>query len=165
MEYDYIKLGDSYELIKDIPDKSIDLVIIDPPYEIVGGGSGGIFGADKHAYHAQVKTLSYGIKNDILEQLVRVMKKINIYIWCNKNQLRQYIDFFGDLGANVDLLTWHKTNPIPTCNNKYLSDTEYCLYFREDGVKMFGSFDTKKKWWLTPINTEDKKLWGGASYY
>lgn len=27
-----ITLGDSYKLIKDIPDKSIDLVIIDPPY-------------------------------------------------------------------------------------------------------------------------------------
>ena len=32
---------DSYEAIKDIPDKSIDLVIIDPPYDIphtTGGG-------------------------------------------------------------------------------------------------------------------------------
>jgi len=28
-----ITLGNSYELIKNIPDKSIDLVIIDPPYE------------------------------------------------------------------------------------------------------------------------------------
>ena len=29
-----ITLGDSYELIKQIPDNSIDLIIIDPPYEI-----------------------------------------------------------------------------------------------------------------------------------
>lgn len=28
-----ILCGDSYKIIKDIPDKSIDLVVIDPPYE------------------------------------------------------------------------------------------------------------------------------------
>ena len=36
-----ITCGDSYELIKEIPDKSIDLIITDPPYEIehtTGGG-------------------------------------------------------------------------------------------------------------------------------
>ena len=36
-----ITCGDSYELIKGIPDKSIDLIITDPPYEIkhtTGGG-------------------------------------------------------------------------------------------------------------------------------
>ena len=30
--------GDSYELIKKIPDKSVDLVIIDPPYFIENKG-------------------------------------------------------------------------------------------------------------------------------
>ncbi len=35
-----VTLGDSYELIKEIPDKSIDLIIIDPPYEIeIEGGN------------------------------------------------------------------------------------------------------------------------------
>lgn len=28
-----ITLGDSYELIKNIPDNSIDLIVTDPPYE------------------------------------------------------------------------------------------------------------------------------------
>lgn len=35
-----IQLGDSYELIKTIPDKSIDLIIIDPPYELETHGGG-----------------------------------------------------------------------------------------------------------------------------
>ena len=34
-----IMLGDSYKLIKDIPDNSIDLVIIDPPYRITNRSS------------------------------------------------------------------------------------------------------------------------------
>ena len=40
MELDKIYQGDAYELIKQIPDKSIDLVILDPPYEFVSGGTG-----------------------------------------------------------------------------------------------------------------------------
>ena len=33
MQVDKIIQGDSYELIKTIPDKSIDLIVTDPPYE------------------------------------------------------------------------------------------------------------------------------------
>ena len=32
MEYDYIECGDCLELMKDIPDKSVDLIVTDPPY-------------------------------------------------------------------------------------------------------------------------------------
>ena len=149
--------GDCLEELKNIADKSVDLVVIDPPYQIVAGGSGGCFGADKRTYHAEVKTLSDGIANNVLDELARVMKKINIYIWCNKNQLKQYINYFEDLGCTTDLITWHKTNPVPTCNNKYLSDTEYILFFREKGAKIYGSYETKKKYYVTTTNKEDKK--------
>lgn len=44
MELNEIYLGNGYELIKEIPDKSIDLVVTDPPYEIKGIHTGtGIF--------------------------------------------------------------------------------------------------------------------------
>jgi DNA modification methylase len=151
-------------LIKNIPDNTIDLIIIDPPYEKKGGGynrGGGAFGSQNRIYHSQLddKELLKGITNDILDELCRVMKKVNIYIWCNKEQLRQYIDYFENKGCNTDLLTWHKTNPVPTCNNKYLSDTEYILFFREKGVKVYGTYTTKKKYYVTPTNKEDKKLY------
>jgi DNA modification methylase len=227
-----IYLGDCYELIKFVPDKSIDLVITDPPYEFVMGGKGhselggrkykskgeiyaldteltkknigtgyqsggGCFGTKKRAYHSQLAPtdvsiarkkyeeyvkihgkdeeserlrvianvidtkeqtsfISKGFDNSILDELCRVMKKINIYIWCNKNQLRQLIDYFDDKGCFVDLLTWNKTNPIPTCNNTYLSDIEYCVFAREQGVKIYGSVETKHKWFTSPCNTDDK---------
>ena len=50
--------GDCLELMKDIPDKSVDLVIIDPPYEINANGSGGAFGKEKRKYHSEVKPSS-----------------------------------------------------------------------------------------------------------
>lgn len=156
-----LQCGDCLEILKDIPDKSIDLVIIDPPYEIKGGKSGGCFGREKRSYHGELYDtgLDKGISNIVLNELFRVMRKVNIYIWCNKNQLRQYINYFEIMGCTTDLLTWHKTNPVPTCNNKYLSDTEYLLYFRSGGVPMYGTYATKKKYYVSPTNKEDKKLY------
>ena len=60
------------------------------------------------------------------------------------------------------MFVWHKTNPIPTCNNKYLSDTEYCLIFREDGTSCNydGTYETKSKYYISEINKKDKDLYG-----
>jgi len=165
MEKDYIKQGDCLELMKEIPDGSIDFVLIDPPYEKVSkklkegtDTYGGAFGRRKSLH--EISTLSEGITTEILDELVRIMKKINICIWCNKTQLRQYINYFEDRKCVTDLLTWHKTNPVPTCNNTYLSDTEYLLFFREKGVSMYGSYATKKKFYVTTTNKADKTKYG-----
>ena len=98
--------------------------------------------------------MTRGFDTAVLDELVRVMRKVNIYIWCNKEQIKQYLEYFE--GCNMDLLTWHKTNPVPTCNNKYLSDTEYLLFFREKGVKVYGSYQTKRKFYVTQTNKKDK---------
>lgn len=39
---DKIICGNAYELIKQIPDKSIDLIITDPPYEYGNNGGGAL---------------------------------------------------------------------------------------------------------------------------
>lgn len=182
MELNKIYLGDAYELIKQLPDKSVDIVVTDPPYSIVAGGSGGCFGVEHRTYHQQYKTLGksehkeegvdegkgsdprncvcVGFDYALLDELDRVMKKINIYIWCNKNQISALMKHYEDKGCNVDLLVWHKTNPIPTCNNKYLSDLEYCVFAREPGVGLGGSYDTKTKLFSSPCNKLDKQKYG-----
>lgn len=231
MELNKIYLGDAYELIKQIPDKSIDLIVTDPPYEFNCGCSsksglgqrktksnteiynldtrltkksivtgGGCFGTKQRDYYSEfsetnvskqrqeyldyvakhgkdeeserlriiangidnnnnTKFISEGISNDILKEFVRVMKKGNIYIFCNKNQLRQYFDFFGDLGWNLDLLVWNKTNCIPTINNKYLDNLEYCVFARESGTLLYGSYETKSKCYTSSCNKKDKDLY------
>ena len=182
VETNKIYLGDAYELIKKLPDKSIDLIVTDPPYEIVGGGSGGCFGVEHRDYHAEYKHLGReehkreglriianakrqkenlncvceGFDYSLLDELDRVMKKINIYIWCNKNQISSLMKHYEDKECNVDLLVWHKTNPIPTCNNKYLSDLEYCVFAREPGVCLGGTYETKSKLFESACNKEDK---------
>ena len=151
--------GDCLEVLKEIEDSSIDLICIDPPYEMVCGGGGGAFGKDKRNYHNEISPMTNGISERVLDELVRVMKCINIYIWCSKDQIGKFIHYFENKGAKTDLISWHKTNPVPTCNNTYLSDTEYLLFFRSKGVKVYGSYATKKKYYVTPTNKEDKKIY------
>ena len=156
---DKIKLvhGDCLEHLLKMPSKCVDLVVMDPPYLMQEHDGGGAFGSKKRAYHNSIDDLTNNYDLRILDELVRVMKKINIYIWCNKEQFYQYLDYFKEY--NADLITWHKTNPVPTCNNKYLSDTEYLFFFREKGVPVHGSYHTKRKYYVTPTNKKDKELY------
>lgn len=95
-----------------------------------------------------------GFNDYILSELERVMKQTNIYIFCNKNQLRQLFNFYKD--KNVDLLIWNKNNPIPTTNNKYLSDLEYIFFARDEGVKLYGNYDSLSKIYTSNVNKLDK---------
>ena len=157
-ELDNIYCANAYEAIKDIPDKSIDLIYTDIPYEIEGNGGGGHFGAKGREYHKEYEHFSSGIDFSILDEFVRVCKAIYCYIWCSKAQIYPLMQYFiGKHNCRFEILTWHKTNPIPTCAGKYLSDTEYCLLFREEGkTKIGGTFETKGKYFISAINKADK---------
>lgn len=161
LDINKIHLGNSYELIKQIDDNSIDLACIDPPYEIAVSQGSGAFGVEKKLHYKQeLEDLSFGFTEEILDELCRVMKKINIYIWCSKNQFPMLIDYFvKDKGCNWTIISWHKTNPVPACGNSYVSDTEFCLFFREKGVQVYGTAETKKTYYTTAINVKDKALW------
>jgi DNA modification methylase len=82
MEVDKIYNEDCYKGIKRIPDKSIDLVYIDIPYDISYSGGGCLQKNVKHAVKDMNKnkeTLLKGIDYKILDDLCRVMKHIYIY--------------------------------------------------------------------------------------
>lgn len=92
---------DCLKVMKDIPDESIDLVITDPPYEyrITKGGGFMTNENKKSLEELRIKSLDKGFNPQILKELVRVMKKINIYmgikrpnshvnkIFCRRNRL------------------------------------------------------------------------------
>lgn len=116
--------------------------------------------ADKK-YVTELTQLKDGFSAEVLDEFCRTMKKINCYIWCSQKQLPILIDFFvKKKGCNWNLITWHKTNPVPACGNKYLTDTEFLFFAREKGVKIFGEYNTKRTHYTTPLNVTDKKRWG-----
>lgn len=102
--------------------------------------------------------LSDGIDYAIFDEFKRVMKKVNLFIWCSKLQLIDILNYWGK-DNNYEVLVWVKTNPTPQTNNVWLPDIEYCLYFREKGVKLNDGYDIKSKWYQAPINKADKDLY------
>lgn len=157
LELNKIYLADCYEFIKQIPDNSIDLIITDPPYELEVNHSVGRYGDVKKLSYEQIIDMSNGFEYSILDELVRVLKKINIYIWCSKKQIQFLLDYFvTNKGCYWELITWHKENPVPTGNNTYISDTEYCLFFRQEGVCLGGNYFTKRKYYVTYTNKLEK---------
>lgn len=157
---DIIYNEDCLKGLAEIPDASIDLVIMDPPYYFGGdtGLGGGMLGKRQHTKKI-METLNEPVNTAILDECLRVLKSPNIYIWCNKTQLGAYISYFEQKGCNTDLLAWHKNNPMPATSNHYLPDTEYCLFFRKS-AKLYGDYNSLKKYWVTTSNIEDKKTWG-----
>lgn len=155
-----LHLGDCMDIMKTIEDKSIDLVITDPPYKIETSGGGLYTQADKQ-YVKELNSMKDGFSEDVLDELCRIMKKINIYFFCSQKQIIPLLDYFvKKKKCNWNLLTWHKTNPVPACGNKYLTDTEFILFFREKGVKVYGNYNTKFTYYVTPLNQKDKKKYG-----
>lgn len=155
--------GDAYELIKTIPDSSVDLIVTDPPYQIdsLQGGNNRL-GRSIMSVSSELgeKSLDKGIDESILDEFMRVMKKPNIYIWMNLKQLYQYLDYFvGRHGLNWNLIVWNKANAMPLCGGKYMNDCEYCAYFYK-GIRQNTTYDTAKTVYVTNINMEDKKLYG-----
>jgi site-specific DNA-methyltransferase (adenine-specific) len=160
IELNRIYNEDCLEGMKRMPDKSIDLVVADPPYNIQTSGAGIYKQSDKQ-YVKELDSMKDGFSEEVLDELCRVMKKINIYLFCSQKQIIQLLDYFvKNKGCNYNLLTWHKTNPIPACGNKYLTDTEFILFFREKGVRIHGNFKSKFTYYVTPLNQKDKRLYG-----
>lgn len=157
-----LKCGDCLELLKDIPRGSVDLIVTDPPYEIPQMKGGGTYGHWFNPIREQCEDLDIlkGFNPAILEEMCRVLKKVNIYLWCNARQIPMYLDFFVDKrGCSFDILVWIKNNVMPTYSNKYLTDKEYCLYFRKGGYCQPEDYESAKTWFMQPINAKDKALY------
>ena len=76
-------------------------------------------------------------------------------------QIPDYFKFYVEKHkCKFDIICWHKTNALPTYSNKYLSDTEYLLYFRKGKGKCFPeNYEDAKTYYIAPINHKDKKEW------
>ena len=140
METNVIYNEDCYIGIKNIPNNSVDLVIIDPPYDIdTRRNRIGYNRIAKSILKVENTLLDHNLTESydfsLLDELIRIMKKVNIYIWCNKSQIEDYLKYFVDKHkCRYEILIWNKTNAMPLYSNKYINDKEYCLYFRKEST-------------------------------
>ena len=127
--------GDCLELMKNIPDKLVDLILTDPPYNIARknnfttmGRSGIDFGEwdkgfDQFAW---------------LNEIPRILNKNGSVIifndWKNVGEIAKYCESIGLVIK--DMLRWRKTNPMPrNRDRRYITDFECAVWLTNKGAK------------------------------
>ena len=149
-----LRQGDCLEVMKDIPDKSIDLILTDPPYLISkksGFNSGGAWNnaEDKRLQKTPPKT-DFGEwdKKEIdffiaFKEFYRVLKPSGTIVCFFDIWKMHYLKQIAEENKfkQFRLIRWDKTNPVPV-NSKlnYLSNaTEYALTCVKGGKPTFHS--------------------------
>ncbi len=151
-------LGDSFYLLKKIPEKSIDMIFADPPYFLSNDGisvhSGKMVSVNKATWDMGMKTedkLEYSRK--WIKECRRVLKDDGT-IWISGTM--HIIYFIGVAleleGFNImNNITWEKTNPPPNLSTRmFTHSTETVLWARKQltpkkrGKHLFNYQDMKE---------------------
>ena len=122
--------GDCLELMKNIPDGSVDLVLTDIPYGECNRNDNGLRNLNKE--NADIETFNL---QEFLIEVYRVTKG-TIVVFCGQHQFSEIKNFFQEKQdknkGTVRQLVWRKTNPSPM-NGKhiYLSGIENAVWFKK----------------------------------
>lgn len=129
-----VHLGDCLELMKDIADKSIDMILTDIPYDEVSKK-----GEDRAKYSGQLRKidkeeadiLTFDIE-EMLKEFIRISNG-SIYIFCGIEQVGKIYTFFeNQKDFMVRQCAWRKTNPAPSNGqHMWLSSFENCIFAKK----------------------------------
>ena len=152
-----LRQGDCLELMKDIPDESIDLVVTDCPYHIVSGGCTNVKRDDepsgisnrRNAFtQKNAKSGKLFDNNDIefkewLPDLFRILKNdSHCYIMINARNLKELQQEAENVGFKFqNILIWRKNNATP--NRYYLNNCEFILMLRKGKARNINNMGTK----------------------
>ena len=126
--------GDCLVEMKNIPDKSIDLIVTDPPYRLTSRGSSGTMsGYWASSLSKQGKVFE---NNDIdieeyLPEFYRVLKDgTHCYIMTNQSNLPHFLNVISKSSFKfIKCLIWDKCNKI--CGRYYMNCFEYIIMLRK----------------------------------
>lgn len=129
-----LKLGNCLDLIKEIPDNSIDLVVTDPPYKITARGNGGNSGG---MFQKKIVNSGYVFAHneldiaDWIDEVYRVLKdSAHCYIMTNNRNIYHYLDVINKSKFHyVKCLVWVKDNKI--MGQTYMSQFEFIIMLRK----------------------------------
>jgi len=166
----------SREGLNSLPDKSINLVITDPPYlhNKGGGKTHGTEGKSKIANSSMynfnspmMKDMSsFGEKeiNILLNEFQRLMVKMNCYIFCNDTLVPYYLNWCIDNKKKWTILTWEK--PLSILNrNRFSQNLEYIIRIYDKGTGLnridLKTYPEKKEYYsktrrLNPVRGKSK---------
>ena len=119
--------ADCLEAMKLLPDKSIDLVLTDIPYNI-SQKSAGLRQLDFGEWDKQ-----YGKEKDWIKAMMRLVGNSAI-IWCADKQWCNIETIFSNADFLTRKLIWHKSNPtVMNCDKLYVQAIENAVYAKKRG--------------------------------
>jgi len=113
-----------------------DMVFTDPPYRMdAQGGSNQPIGRAAAKLGESIKHLCDFDPVMFLEVLPTAFsnKKMNSYIFCNKDLVPDYLNWGKEKGYSFNILFWKKPNAIPL-GKQHRPDVEYLLVFRKSAI-------------------------------
>lgn len=116
---DWIKCvlrADSKEIIKQIPDNSIDFIFTDPPYNLSKHSTGNISLPGRSAINNDVADWDKidFCPEEWVDDFIRILKPTgNLFIFTSYNQLGRWYDCLDHKFDTSNFMIWHKTNPAP----------------------------------------------------
>ena len=136
---------DCLNVLKNIPDNSVDLVLTDPPYKMTPRGNHGNTGgmlAKKIGMCGKVFTHNNIECEKYAPEFYRVLKEgSHCYVMTNHINLIKMLNVFNDCGFHfIKSLIWNKGNKI--MGQYYMSQFEYILFFRKGYGKKINNCGT-----------------------
>ncbi len=130
---------DCMEHMSTIPDKSIDLILTDPPYNIAQYSTGNISLPGREALNNDIATWDNTALNpeDLLYDFKRIIKPDgNIFVFTSYNLIGKWHDVFDKEFDTFQYFIWHKTNPAPKIyKNGFLNSCEMIICLWNKGHK------------------------------
>ena len=108
--------GDSRDIIKRIPDNSIDFILTDPPYNLGQHSTGNIPLQGRSAMNNDVAEWDLVDFNpeEWADEFIRILKPTgNLFIFTSYNQLGRWYNCLDHRFDTSNFMIWHKTNPAP----------------------------------------------------
>jgi len=108
--------ADSRDIIKRIPDNSIDFILTDPPYNLGQHSTGNIPLPGRTAMNNDVAEWDMIDFNpeEWADDFIRILKPTgNLFIFTSYNQLGRWYNCLDHKFDTSNFMIWHKTNPAP----------------------------------------------------
>jgi len=111
-----LRLGDSRQLIKELPDKSIDLILTDPPYNLSNYSTGNIDLPWRKTINNDLADWDKSSFDpaEWVTEFKRILKSTgNIFAFTSYNLIGKWHQAFDPEFDTFQYVVWHKTNPVP----------------------------------------------------